>query len=106
MFFMHAKFSLELIALVSGVALIIFIKNQNKVKKLWPIFVAWIVIILSVLSILCSAYYTIKYWNYRHFNMHYRLMMQQKMMENKKNNKYMYKDIKKNKNYNKQMKNK
>jgi hypothetical protein len=51
----HAVFSLELMALVSGVALLIFIKNQDKITKAWPIFIAWFVIIFSSLSIICSA---------------------------------------------------
>ena len=80
MFFIHSMFSLELIALVSGVALLIFIKNQDKIKSAWLIFVAWFVIILSLLSIICSASYAVKLWYNGSFDMN-RSMMHKNMME-------------------------
>jgi hypothetical protein len=61
MSFFHAMISIDLIALVAGVALLIYIKNQDKVKSFWPIFVAWFVVVLSSVSILCSFYHSIKY---------------------------------------------
>lgn len=95
MFYMHSMFALELIALVSGVALLIFIKKQTKKPNPWAVFVAWFVIILSVLSIICSAYHAIAAWNKGCFNMYDKMtkceqMMDNKSMRNKKqNNRYM-----------------
>jgi hypothetical protein len=79
MFFVHSMFSLELIALVSGVALLILIKNQQKLKAAWLQFVAWFVIILSALSILCTAYQAISAWSKGYFNIMNKSMM---MMHN------------------------
>jgi hypothetical protein len=67
MFFLHSMFSLELIALVSGVALLILIKNQQKIKAMWLIIVAWFVIVLSAISILCTAYHAISAWSKGYF---------------------------------------
>lgn len=83
MFRFHSAISLELIALASGVALLIFIKNQTKIKNAWPIFAAWVVIILSALSIICSAFYALTGWNKGYFRMHHRMMKYHQMMENK-----------------------
>lgn len=77
----HSMISLELVALVIGVALLIFIKNQHKYKSSWPIYVAWFVIVMSSLSIVCSAVYTIKFWNDGYPYMHKKMMMYKKMME-------------------------
>jgi hypothetical protein len=59
----HAMFSLELLALVSGVFLLIFLKNQTKVTSGWATFTAWFVIIFSALLIICSVIQTIRFWN-------------------------------------------
>ncbi len=91
-----SKISLDLLALASGVALLILIKNQNKIKNFWPSLAAWLIIILSSLSILCSGFYAFKFWNYDYFKMHKRMMMPKKMMENyqdKKNMNKMYQDM-------------
>ncbi|MBN1914669.1 MAG: hypothetical protein JW769_02125 [Parachlamydiales bacterium] len=56
---LHISLALELLAFVAGVALLIYIKNQAKVKSLWLNFVAWFVIIISALCIICSGYYLI-----------------------------------------------
>ena len=85
LFFMHSTFSLELIALVAGVALLIFIKSQNKMKKAWGIFVAWVVIILSVLSLFCSIFHVVRFW-YDGGPEMYRHMMKQNMMERRYDN--------------------
>ena len=61
--FHFAKISVHLISLVLGVGLLIYIKNQTKVKSIWPKIAAWFVIAISVLSILCSYFWTIKLWN-------------------------------------------
>ena len=85
MFFIHSMFSLELIALVAGVALLIMIKNQDKIKSAWLSFVAWFVIILSALSLICSAYYTVDFWHSGGFRMHKAMMMKRGMVEKNEN---------------------
>ena len=86
MFFLHSKFSFELIALVAGVALLIYFKNQTKIKSIWPLFVAWFVIILSALSIICSVYHSVTCWNRGYCDMHKRMWLQKNMtdMRNKR----------------------
>lgn len=74
LFFMHSTFSLELIALVAGVALLIFIKSQNKMKKAWGIFVAWVVIILSVLSLLGSIIHVVRLYQCEGPQMYHRML--------------------------------
>lgn len=70
----HSMFSIQLIALSLGVGLLILIKNQSKVKDVWPIYVAWFVIGLSAISIICSAFYSVKYWKYGSSMRHERMM--------------------------------
>jgi hypothetical protein len=76
-----SNISLALLALVAGVALFIYIKNQTKIKDMWPIVAAWIVIILSSLSILCSVFHTLRFWNYDYYRMHKKMMKHQNMMD-------------------------
>jgi hypothetical protein len=82
MFYMHSMFSLELIALVAGVALLLYVQNQPKIKSFWPVFVAWFVIVVSVLSILCSVYFSLRMWSSDGFAKHKGRMME-RMMEKK-----------------------
>lgn len=82
MFHIHSMFSLELIALAAGVALLILVKNYKKVTGVWGIIVAKLIIILASLSIICSAYNAIMYWRVGFFKMEKNmLMMKHKMME-------------------------
>lgn len=80
--------SLGLIALVIGVSLLILIKNQTKVKERWMIFVAWFVIVMAAISIIFSAYHTIKYRVLGKNKMHHRMMMNQKMRDHFDENRY------------------
>ena len=61
--FFHSLFSLELIALVSGVFLLLYVKNQEKIKSFWALFTAWLVVILAALSIILSIVFTIFVWS-------------------------------------------
>lgn len=86
----HSMISLELIALTLGVALFILIHNQKKIKVRLPIYVAWFVIIISSLSIICSIFYSIKYWKYSKPRIE-KMMMYKEMVDpyqdtNKNNN--------------------
>lgn len=61
MMYFHSM--LSLIALAFGVALLILVKNQTKIKNIFPAIIAWIVIVLSALSIIFSFYSGYKKWN-------------------------------------------
>ncbi|MFA6118552.1 MAG: hypothetical protein WCT85_02195 [Parachlamydiales bacterium] len=73
-------YSLELIALVFGVGLFIFLKtHQNKLRKGLLLFVAWLVIVISSLSIICTTVHTIKFWSGGYYKS--MMMMHKHMME-------------------------
>lgn len=78
--FHFAKLSSHLIALAAGVALFIYIKNQNKIKNLWPKIAAWAIIALSSLSILCSIIFSFMFWN-DGFYSHHRMKEYRRMMD-------------------------
>jgi hypothetical protein len=82
MFHIHSTLAIELIALVAGVFLHIFIKNQPKIKHAWFNFVAWVVIILSALSILCTVFQSASLWNKGYFQMEKSIMMHRSMNQN------------------------
>jgi predicted membrane protein len=74
-------FSLELIALAAGVALLIYVKNQSKINTKFAAIVAWIVIVLSALSIICSVYNAAIFWT--HGSGMHRSMMMHRMDKHK-----------------------
>jgi len=84
MFQIHSAFSLETIALVAGVALLLYIKNQPKVKSIWPVIAAWFVIGFSILSIICTAYSAISFCNKGYCPMSKKMMNYQSMVEKDK----------------------
>jgi len=72
-FSFHIGYSLELIALALGVALLIYLKTiKNKLKKTWALVAAWVVIVISSLMIICTTYQMIVYWTqgYKYQMMH------------------------------------
>lgn len=89
MFHIHSMFAMELLALVAGVALLIFVSSatSRKITGSWGIFIAWFVIIVSALSIICSVYQSISYWKTGYFKMEKNMMMMShKMLENQQRN--------------------
>ena len=89
MFHFHSMISLELLALVSGVALLILINQQTRRKKSWYKFVAWFVILSSALSIICSVYYGFSFWRNGYFQTEKSMMMQHMGPMEKKGNQAM-----------------
>lgn len=79
----HMGLPSAIIALAAGVALLYYVKAQDKVKKGWGEFVAWIVIILAIISIICSGYYIIRLRSSGYFEKHHQMMekMYQKEMQ-------------------------
>ncbi len=88
MFAFHMSFALALLALTAGVFLLYYIKVQDKVKKGWGEFIAWIVIILAIIVLICSAYYSIRLRSSGYFEKHHQMM--EKMYQNEMNKDQMY----------------
>lgn len=66
MFLFHIGFSLELIALIAGSALYIWgIRNKGEGTSFARI-IGFLVVILAIISIVCSSYFNMKFW--REFN--------------------------------------
>lgn len=61
MFIIDIAFSLELIALIFGAALLIYAVKHTELGMALPKFIAYLVMILAILSMLCTGYYTVKY---------------------------------------------
>lgn len=80
-FHFHSVLALELIALVAGVALFMFVKMQDKLKKGWLSFVAWFVIVLASLSIICTVIYGINLRYQGFFDMSHMKMMHERVMD-------------------------
>lgn len=57
MMLIHSSLALSLIALVFGASFLIYIKSHEKLKNIWNYFVSYLVIILSLISIICSIYF-------------------------------------------------
>jgi hypothetical protein len=72
-------YSLELLALVAGVCLFIFLKMHDKFYKKIYLFVAWFVIVLSSISIICTTVHVIKFWSGGYYKS--MMMMHKKMMK-------------------------
>lgn len=77
-FQMDMAFALELIALVAGTWLLIWSAGQS-VHQQCAKMIAYAVMVLSVLSMLCTSYYSYKYWKAGEFKprgKHKMMMMQ------------------------------
>jgi len=61
-FLADIAFALELAALVLGTALLIFISKEECSCKKFGKVIAYFVIVTSVLAILCTSFYSIRYW--------------------------------------------
>lgn len=61
MFMFHASFSLGLIALTAGTALVVSSNKGGAGSGLAKV-IGTLVIIFSITSTLCTSYYGIKYW--------------------------------------------
>jgi len=58
----YGSFSLQLIALTAGVALFIWSLNSDDRGALLGRFFGFIIMILALLSVLCTIYMSIKFW--------------------------------------------
>ncbi len=63
MFVSHITFVLSLMALVAGTFLYVWALRNGGAGKTLAAVVGFIVVVLSVISILCNGYYSYKFWN-------------------------------------------
>lgn len=78
-------YSLELIALVFGIGLLIFLHMHKQFLNKYYLFVAWLVIVISSISIICTTAHTIRFWTggyYKSMMMMHKKMMKRQLMEN------------------------
>lgn len=68
MFLSHVSFALELIALVLGTSLFLWAQRNKGAGQGFAKGVGSVVIVLSILSMLCISYYSVKYWLEGYFN--------------------------------------
>ena len=61
-FLADIAFALELAALVLGTALLIWVNRGECSCKKFSKAVAYFTIVASILAILCTSYYSIRYW--------------------------------------------
>ena len=89
----HIAFSLGLIALSSGTALFIFSKHVSGSGLKFVKIIAFLVVILSIISLFCTASSGLRHWKhgYQHCPMEMNKMMQMQDEEgkNRKENKEM-----------------
>lgn len=67
MFQADAAFGTELIALVLGTGLLLWASKEEVCCKGFAKIVAYFAIVTSVLAMLCTFYYTVRYWEDGHF---------------------------------------
>jgi predicted membrane protein len=78
-FHADTAFALELIALALGVFLVVWFKiNKEHVHKLAR-FLAYLIIVLAIIALLCTSFYSIKYWTFGYFHPKAMMMMKGKM---------------------------
>jgi hypothetical protein len=77
-FHADAAFALELIALSLGVFLVVWFRIHKEQDKMCRFF-AYLIIALAILALLCTSYYSIKYWVLGYFEQPRAMMMQGKM---------------------------
>ncbi|MCP5468544.1 MAG: hypothetical protein H7A32_04670 [Deltaproteobacteria bacterium] len=68
MFQADTAFAVELLALVAGTALLIFAGRENVCCKAFAKIVGYFTIVAAILAMLCTFYYTVRYWEEGHFS--------------------------------------
>lgn len=67
MFQADTAFGTELIALVLGTGLLLWASKEDVCCKGFAKIVAYFTIVASILGMLCTGYYTVRYWEDGHF---------------------------------------
>ncbi len=60
--------AVELIALAAGTLLLLYAGKEQVCCKIFAKIVAYFVIIAAFLALLCTSYYTMRYWEDGHFS--------------------------------------
>lgn len=68
MFQADTAFAAELIALVLGTGLLIWVKDKKLSNTGFANIVAYFVIVASIVSMLCTGYYSFRYWEDGYFH--------------------------------------
>jgi hypothetical protein len=76
MFNFHIGFSLSLIALALGAAILVWSKAHKGIDIFLAKLIAYIVIIISILNISCNVYWATKYFSKDNLDKPYPMMMQ------------------------------
>lgn len=76
----HLGLSLQLLALAAGAAILIWSKMQQNIGTSLTKLIAYIIIILAALSIVCGGYHAIKFWSQGYFDRPFSMLMQHQMM--------------------------
>lgn len=79
MFLADTAFAVELLALVAGTFLLVRISGQEVCCKTFGKVVAYFTIVASILAMLCTFYYTARYWEDGHFKTPHTMMRMQGM---------------------------
>lgn len=77
MFQADTAFAGELIALVAGTFLLAWVTKQEVCCKTFGKVVAYFTIVASILGMLCTGYYTLRYWKEGDFKRPYSMMSMQ-----------------------------
>lgn len=85
MFNFYIAFSLGLIALAFGAAILIWSKGHESVGTSLAKLIGYIIIIVSVPNLLCNSYWAVKYWFQGSFDKPYPMMMMRDQMMGGKN---------------------
>lgn len=67
----HIAFGVTLLALVAAAALLGFSAKTEACCKFWMKTIAYLVLVLGGLNLLCTTYYTVKYWGDGYFKTPY-----------------------------------
>lgn len=76
MFQADTAFAAELLALVAGTFLLTWVAKQEVCCKTFGKVVAYFAIVASILGMLCTGYYTLRYWEDGHFKSPHLMSMQ------------------------------
>lgn len=68
MFHADMAFSLELMVLVLAAALLIWAKLHANLGTGFAKFIGYLVVILAILGLACTSYYTVQYWSEGYFS--------------------------------------
>ncbi len=78
MFMFHSAVMLALIAVALGIGLIVWaLRNEGPGTVLAKVF-GWLIVVIAILAVLCSTYYSFIYWQSGYFQtpIHMMKMMQ------------------------------